>query len=59
MRKFEAEVVRMIVTMVNGDEKACGTLTSGGTESVLMAVLAYRYACARASVPSRARALTC
>lgn len=43
VRKFEAEAVRMVVSMLNGDDKACGTLTSGGTESVLMAVLAYRY----------------
>lgn len=42
VRKFEAEVVRMLVTMLRGDDTACGTLTSGGTESVLLAVYAYR-----------------
>lgn len=34
----------MILTMVNGDDACCGTMTSGGTESVLLACLAYRYA---------------
>ena len=44
MRKFEAEVVSMVVGMVHGpDVGAVGSLTSGGTESVLMAIKAYRY----------------
>jgi len=42
VRKFEAEIVRMTVSMMNGDEEACGALTSGGTESILMAVKAHR-----------------
>lgn len=42
IRKMEAEVVRMTTTLFNGDENACGTMTSGGTESIMMACLAYR-----------------
>jgi sphinganine-1-phosphate aldolase len=42
LRRMEAEVVRMTATMLNGPAEATGTMTSGGTESVLMAVKAYR-----------------
>lgn len=42
IRKFEAETIRMTATMLNGDENTCGTLTSGGTESILMAMKTYR-----------------
>eukprot|EP01114_Cavostelium_apophysatum_P017080 TRINITY_DN498_c0_g1_i2.p1 TRINITY_DN498_c0_g1~~TRINITY_DN498_c0_g1_i2.p1 ORF type:complete len:525 (-),score=128.59 TRINITY_DN498_c0_g1_i2:83-1657(-) len=41
-RKFEAEIVRMTADMVQGDSNVCGAVTSGGTESILMAVKAYR-----------------
>ncbi|KAJ3016960.1 hypothetical protein HKX48_003786 [Thoreauomyces humboldtii] len=42
IRKMEAEVVSMVLRMYNGPETACGSVTSGGTESLLMAVKAYR-----------------
>lgn len=42
LRRMEAEVVRMTATMLNGGPEATGTMTTGGTESVLMAVKAYR-----------------
>jgi sphinganine-1-phosphate aldolase len=42
IRKMEAEVVRMTVNLFNGDENCCGTMTAGGTESILMAMKAYR-----------------
>ncbi|XP_052688545.1 sphingosine-1-phosphate lyase 1-like isoform X2 [Crassostrea angulata] len=42
IRKMEAEVVRMCCTMFNGDKESCGTMTSGGTESILMACFTYR-----------------
>jgi len=42
VRKFEAEIVRMTVSMMKGDAEACGAITSGGTESILMAVKAQR-----------------
>ncbi|XP_067935162.1 sphingosine-1-phosphate lyase-like isoform X2 [Watersipora subatra] len=42
LRKFELECISMTASMLNADSRACGSLTSGGTESVLMAVKAYR-----------------
>lgn len=42
LRKYEAEVVSMVAHMLGGDKDVCGTMTSGGTESILMAVKAYR-----------------
>lgn len=49
--KFEAEVVSMTAAMLHGGPgagessaapEACGTVTSGGTESILLAMKAYR-----------------
>ncbi|XP_036334273.1 sphingosine-1-phosphate lyase [Rhagoletis pomonella] len=40
--KMEAEVVRMACTLFHGDANSCGTMTTGGTESILMACKAYR-----------------
>lgn len=42
LKKMEAEVVRMTANMLNGDDQVVGTMTSGGTESILMAVKAAR-----------------
>nr|XP_060624829.1 sphingosine-1-phosphate lyase 1 [Anolis sagrei ordinatus] len=42
LRKMEAEVVRMACTLFHGGPNSCGTMTSGGTESILMACKAYR-----------------
>ena len=42
LKQFESEVVQMTCSMLNGPENAVGTMTSGGTESILMAVKAYR-----------------
>ncbi|TKS85295.1 Sphingosine-1-phosphate lyase 1 [Collichthys lucidus] len=42
VRKMEAEVVRMACTLFNGGPNSCGTVTSGGTESILMACKSYR-----------------
>lgn len=42
VRKMEAEIVQMCVEMFNGDSNACGTTTSGGTESILLACKTYR-----------------
>jgi sphinganine-1-phosphate aldolase len=48
IRKFESEIISMVVSMMGGDQcwsgasNACGIFTSGGTESVLMATLAHR-----------------
>jgi sphinganine-1-phosphate aldolase len=38
LRKFETEVVTMSAGLLGGDAKVCGNMTSGGTESILMAV---------------------
>uniref|UniRef100_A0A182T279 sphinganine-1-phosphate aldolase n=1 Tax=Anopheles maculatus TaxID=74869 RepID=A0A182T279_9DIPT len=40
--KMEAEVVRMTATLFHGGPSACGTMTTGGTESIMMACKAYR-----------------
>jgi len=42
--KFEAEIVAMTAAMLGGDAapEACGVVTSGGTESILLAMKAYR-----------------
>ncbi|XP_029305732.1 sphingosine-1-phosphate lyase 1 isoform X2 [Cottoperca gobio] len=42
VRKMEAEVVRMACTLFHGGPSSCGAVTSGGTESILMACKAYR-----------------
>lgn len=42
LKKMEREVVRMSINLMNGNDKAVGTMTSGGTESILMAVKAAR-----------------
>ena len=43
LRRFEAEIVSMTLGIVHGHEcGAVGLLSSGGTESVLIAALAYR-----------------
>ena len=42
IRKMEAEVVRMTGSLFHGGPDMCGTMTSGGTESLILAVLAYR-----------------
>eukprot|EP00929_Paragymnodinium_shiwhaense_P001431 TRINITY_DN101670_c0_g1_i1.p1 TRINITY_DN101670_c0_g1~~TRINITY_DN101670_c0_g1_i1.p1 ORF type:complete len:548 (-),score=90.01 TRINITY_DN101670_c0_g1_i1:101-1744(-) len=49
VRKFEAEVVQMTLSILGGTAAAlkksqCGLLTSGGTESILIAVLTFREA---------------
>ncbi len=42
IRKMESEVVSWCVKLFNGGPDACGTMTSGGTESILVAMRAYR-----------------
>lgn len=38
MLKLETDVVRMVAGLLRGDEKVVGHLTTGGTESILLAV---------------------
>jgi sphinganine-1-phosphate aldolase len=42
LRRMESDVVRMTADLFHGDRNVVGTLTSGGTESILLAVLACR-----------------
>lgn len=42
IRRMEAEVVSMVLKLYNAPEEACGTSTSGGTESLLLACLSAR-----------------
>ncbi len=50
LRRFESEVVAMAADLLGGDENVVGNMTSGGTESCLLAVKAAREA-ARARRP--------
>jgi len=38
LRRMETEVVRMTATLLGGDEQVVGNMTSGGTESLLLAM---------------------
>lgn len=42
IRKMEAEVIQWTVKLFNGGQDTCGVMTSGGTDSILMAMRAYR-----------------
>eukprot|EP01133_Synstelium_polycarpum_P016102 gene16102-19159_t len=42
IRKFETETISMVSNMVNAHPKVVGAVTSGGTESIFMAVKAHR-----------------
>lgn len=40
--QLEAEVIKMTLNLFHGPEGSCGLSTSGGTESILLAILSYR-----------------
>ena len=43
IRKMEAEIVRMCCDLFNGNPStSCGCMTTGGTESIILACKAYR-----------------
>ncbi|MDR3293332.1 MAG: aspartate aminotransferase family protein [Clostridiales bacterium] len=42
LKRFESEVLSMTAELFHGDEETAGSLTSGGSESLLMAVKTYR-----------------
>lgn len=43
LSKYEAEVIQMTASLLNGgDREVCGSLTSGGTESIFMAAKAHK-----------------
>jgi len=39
---MEAEIIRWTLKLYNADDNACGVVTSGGTESILISMLSYR-----------------
>lgn len=45
VRKMEAEIVKMTLDLFHGDKEACGCMTTGGSESLLLAVKAARDWC--------------
>ena len=40
--QMEAEIIRWTLNLYKGDKNACGIVTSGGTESIILSMLAYR-----------------
>jgi len=42
LKRFERDVLRVSSELFHGDDDACGVMTSGGTESCLLAVKTYR-----------------
>merc|ERR1719402_1662946 len=42
LRKMEAEIVAMSCNIFNGGPSSCGCVTTGGTESIILACKAYR-----------------
>ena len=42
IRKMEQECISIMIKMFNGSSKTCGSFTSGGTESILLACKTYR-----------------
>ena len=42
LKKMESEVISATAEILNGTDDVCGVVTSGGTESCLMAVKTYR-----------------
>lgn len=42
LTKFEREIVSMAASLMHGDEKVRGAVSSGGTESILLAMKTYR-----------------
>ena len=41
-RQMESEVISMVLNLYNGMPSCCGAFTTGGTESILMAMKSYR-----------------
>jgi sphinganine-1-phosphate aldolase len=42
LKKYESEVVSTACHLLGGADHACGTMTSGGSESIMMAIKTYR-----------------
>ncbi|KAI6234562.1 Sphingosine-1-phosphate lyase 1 [Aphelenchoides fujianensis] len=41
-RKMESEIIRMLCSLYHGGPRSCGTVTTSGTESIILACIAYR-----------------
>ncbi|VDN58737.1 unnamed protein product [Dracunculus medinensis] len=41
-RRMESEVIKIVSNLFHGDDNVRGVMTSGGTESIMLAMLAYR-----------------
>jgi len=39
---LESEIIKITLELYNGPKDSCGLTTSGGTESIIIAMLAYR-----------------
>ncbi|KAJ2996558.1 Sphingosine-1-phosphate lyase 1 [Globomyces sp. JEL0801] len=42
IRKMESEIISMVLNMYHGDSNTCGSITSGGSESILMSIKTHR-----------------
>jgi sphinganine-1-phosphate aldolase len=42
LKRMESEIIASVATLLHGDATTCGVLTSGGTESCLLAAKTYR-----------------
>ena len=42
VRQMESELVQMVINLYHGGPETCGTVSSGGTESIILAMLTYR-----------------
>ena len=47
LQRMEREVIKTTASLLSGDKEVCGVITSGGTESCLLAVKTYRDYCRR------------
>ncbi|CAB3406889.1 unnamed protein product [Caenorhabditis bovis] len=51
-RKMEAELIRMVLNLYNAPDDSSGSVTTGGTESIIMACFAYRNRALKAGIDS-------
>ena len=42
IRNMESEIISMVLKMYNGNKDSCGSVTSGGSESIIMSIKAHR-----------------
>ncbi|KAI6187078.1 hypothetical protein M3Y98_00203200 [Aphelenchoides besseyi] len=49
-RKMESEIIRMLCALFHGSARACGVVTTSGTESIILACIAYRNLAAKRGI---------